>query len=144
MSDIGIRNHPVGSVCLWNGLIANIPTGWFLMDGTNGTSDLTSKFIRGAESGQDAGGTGGSDTHAIVEAEQAEHNHGTTDATHNHKIGGGGVESSAAGTTAGDFPNVGISANSATTTITVGNIGSGTAHENRPQFYQIAYIQRKT
>jgi len=144
MSDIGIRNHPVGSVCLWNGLIINIPTGWFLMDGTNGTNDLTALFIRGAASGQDAGGTGGTDTHAIIEAELAQHNHGLTDPTHLHAIGTSGGGAVVSGANTGDFPLSGAVAQSRVSSITIDSTGSGTAHENRPQYYQLAYIQRKT
>jgi len=144
MSDIGIRNHPVGSVCLWHGLIADIPRGWFLMDGTNGTNDLTAKFIRGAASGQDAGGTGGTDTHVLLEAELAAHNHGLTDPTHSHKVGGGLQTPNFFGLTRGDFVAGGGNALSRVTSISIDDAGTDTAHENRPQFYQIAYIQRKT
>lgn len=144
MSDIGIRNHPVGSVCLWHGLIVNIPRGWFLMDGTNGTNDLTAQFIRGADSGQDAGGTGGSDTHTIIEAELAAHDHSLTDPTHFHKVGGALQTPNFSGLRRGDFPIGGGNALSKVSGISIGSTGSGTAHENRPQFYQLAYIQRKT
>lgn len=34
-----------GFVAMWSGLVAAIPTGWQLCDGTNGTSDLRDKFI---------------------------------------------------------------------------------------------------
>jgi len=144
MSDIGIRNHPVGSVCLWHGLIINIPTGWFLMDGTNGTNDLTAKFIRGAADGQDSGGTGGTDTHTIIEAELAAHDHTLTDPTHTHSIGGAAPAPNFFGLTRGDFIVGGGTSLSRVSGISIGSTGSGTAHENRPQFFELAYIQRKT
>lgn len=37
-----------GIVCLWSGAIVDIPAGWQLCDGTNGTPDLRDKFIIGA------------------------------------------------------------------------------------------------
>jgi len=145
MSDLNApRNHPIGSVCFWNGFIANIPTGWFLMDGNNDTSNLTSKFIRGAANLQDAGATGGSDTHAVIEAELAAHDHSLSDPTHFHKVGGAEPTPNFPGLQRGDFPVGGGVAQSRVSSISIGSTGSGTAHENRPQFYQLAYIQRKT
>ena len=44
---------------MWAGLLANIPSGWYLCDGTNGTPDLRDKFIKGCSAGVDPGGTGG-------------------------------------------------------------------------------------
>ena len=35
-----------GIIVAWSGLIANIPTGWGLCDGTNGTPDLRGRFLR--------------------------------------------------------------------------------------------------
>ncbi len=43
-----------GMIVMWHGLIANIPTGWALCDGTNSTPNLTDKFIVGAAA--DSGG----------------------------------------------------------------------------------------
>ena len=31
---------PSGIICIWNKPIADIPAGWLLCDGTNGTPDL--------------------------------------------------------------------------------------------------------
>lgn len=46
---------PVGSIIIWSGTVASIPTGWQLCDGTNGTPDLRDRFVVGAR--QDSGGT---------------------------------------------------------------------------------------
>lgn len=54
---------PAGLIALWSGLLADIPTGWVLCDGTNGTPDLRDKFIKGSAAGIDPGVTGGSNTH---------------------------------------------------------------------------------
>jgi len=54
---------PSGLIVMWHGLIANIPTGWLLCNGTLGTPDLRDKFVKGAPPGIDPGGTGGSNTH---------------------------------------------------------------------------------
>lgn len=38
----------IGIICLWEGAIVDIPAGWQLCDGTNGTPDLRNKFVIGA------------------------------------------------------------------------------------------------
>ncbi len=43
-----------GLICFWNGAIADIPAGWALCDGTQGTPDLRDRFVVGAK--QDDGG----------------------------------------------------------------------------------------
>jgi len=50
-------------VFIYTGTIANIPKGYILCDGNNGTPDLAEKFIRGAADSQNAGGTGGETSH---------------------------------------------------------------------------------
>jgi len=40
---------PSGAIMMWSGTIATIPSGWYLCDGTNGTPNLTNKFIIGAD-----------------------------------------------------------------------------------------------
>jgi hypothetical protein len=39
---------PKGIIMLWSGLIENIPIGWKLCDGENGTPNLTNRFVAGA------------------------------------------------------------------------------------------------
>lgn len=77
---------PSGSILMWSGTIATIPSGWYLCDGTNGTPNLTNKFVIGADA--DDGGaaktsitgsatqTGGSKDAIVVE-----HSHGLSAAT---------------------------------------------------------------
>lgn len=48
---------------MWHGLLVNIPDGFALCDGQNGTPDLRGRFIKGAAAGVDPGSTGGSATH---------------------------------------------------------------------------------
>lgn len=50
---------PVGTVMLFHGLIGNIPDGFQLCDGTNGTPDLRDKFVVGAGGAYAEGATGG-------------------------------------------------------------------------------------
>jgi hypothetical protein len=39
---------PRGLVVLWSGRIAQVPAGWALCDGRNGTPDLRDRFVAGA------------------------------------------------------------------------------------------------
>jgi len=41
---------PAGSIILWSGSIASIPSGWALCDGQNSTPDLRGRFVMGAGS----------------------------------------------------------------------------------------------
>lgn len=53
----------VGIIAIWSGSLATIPAGWTLCDGTLGTPNLTSRFVRGASVGDPPGGSGGSGVH---------------------------------------------------------------------------------
>lgn len=65
-----------GMIVMWSGLLADIPEGWALCDGTNGTPDLLYRFVLGATSDVTIGSTGGTDIH----------NHDFTSNTHRHDI----------------------------------------------------------
>ncbi|MFT4680807.1 MAG: hypothetical protein ACI9YU_000639 [Flavobacteriales bacterium] len=42
----GVNNSmPQGGIIMWSGTNASIPVGWNLCDGSNGTPDLTDKFV---------------------------------------------------------------------------------------------------
>jgi len=36
---------PTGTIVLWSGTVATIPSGWFLCNGQNGTPDLRNRFV---------------------------------------------------------------------------------------------------
>lgn len=149
---------PKGGIMMWSGAINQIPTGWALCDGTNGTPNLKNRFIAGAGDTYTVGTTGGEAAHVLTAAEmpshthiQDAHAHGITDPGHAHipSINGG-----ASGTTRirGGGPdnmyNQGL-VNSNTTGISINNTiatnqntGGGAAHENRPPFYALAYIMK--
>jgi hypothetical protein len=115
---------PSGAILMWHGLIAAIPTGYILCDGTSGTPDLRSRFIRGAPASTEAGGTGGADTHTLSENEMPTHTHNMsrgTGATYNYNVN----SSSGSG---------GVTATTAT--------GGGAAHNNMPAYYQILFIMK--
>lgn len=72
---------PAGVIVMWGGLLANIPSGWVLCDGLNGTPDLRDRFIRGAANGANPGATGGSGNHTHADHPGLTHS-GTAVADH--------------------------------------------------------------
>ena len=66
---------PVGGIIMWSGATNNIPSGWALCDGNNGTPNLQDKFIVGAGSSYAVAATGGS-----ADATLVSHSH-TTNST---------------------------------------------------------------
>ena len=56
---------PIGGIIMWSGTIASIPSNWRLCNGSNGTPDLTNRFIIGA--GYDANTTGSLKAHTNIE-----------------------------------------------------------------------------
>lgn len=89
------RMVPVGGIIMYDGEIADIPAGFQLCDGTNGTPDLRDRFIIGAR--QDSGGqamtnvTGalsksGGSKDAIVVAHSHTGTTGTESANHSHPV----------------------------------------------------------
>ena len=58
-----LPDEVVGSIGLWSGTVVSIPPGWHLCDGTNGTPDLTDKFVVGAGTTYNPSDTGGSEFH---------------------------------------------------------------------------------
>ena len=64
---------PKGSIIIWTS--KDIPNGWAICDGTNGTPDMRDKFIVGASNNRDINVIGGSATTAIS-LEGLDHYHG--------------------------------------------------------------------
>lgn len=163
---------PKGGIIMWSG--TEIPKGWQLCDGTNGSPDLTNRFVVGSGGNYNIGDKGGLDQVALTIAEMPQHNHsGTTDNAGNHRhtgntsssgshthsvpneTGGSGsgvhfrIESQnrnrQQGRPAGshvhtlNMNNAGIHNH----TITTSNTGNSKAHENRPPYYALAFIQWK-
>jgi hypothetical protein len=56
---------PIGGIIMWSGTIASIPSNWRLCNGSNGTPDLTNRFIIGA--GYDTNTTGSLKAHTNIE-----------------------------------------------------------------------------
>lgn len=68
-----------GMILLWAGAIVDIPNGWILCDGNNGSPDLRNRFIVGAGDTYDPDDTGGA----------VDHTHTFTGDGHAHDIAAG-------------------------------------------------------
>jgi len=144
-------NVPIGAILMWSGQAVQqdsnlnptngVPVGWAICDGTNGTPDLRSRFIVGAQgtnqvagtdlTGYNTGDMGGEEFHQLTVPEMPSHTHGysdvwvSSDATYSGGgggFGGGGTTNA----TGGDPTN-----NNATL-----------PHNNMPPFYALAYIMK--
>ena len=150
---------PTGLISMWSGLVANIPAGWTLCDGTAGTPDLRGKFIVAA-----TGDTGGS-YNVNTTGGSADIPHPTVTESHtltvnqmpNHQHQGGSCNAyatkygtSTAGPTANRIVGSGlVSSDDSPLTSYVGG-GQGHSHnitfdgsgDNIPPYYAIAYIMK--
>lgn len=133
---------PTGLISMWSGLIANIPTGWALCDGTGGTPDLRGKFIVGYHAGDadyDAiGDTGGAKTVTLTANQQGK----LAARAMVDDIGGGTTSALAKLELSGlEVPrNGGSNQSSWGSSIQAPLSAAAEAHENRPPYYTLAYI----
>ena len=117
---------PVGGIIMWSGATNNIPSGWALCDGNNGTPNLQDKFIVGAGSSYAVAATGGSKDATLVS-----HTHNLL---YNHGSFGG--SSGAVTPRSGNTPvTPGISGR-------VSTEGSSATNANLPPYYALAYIMK--
>lgn len=120
---------PSGTIVMWWGSVATIPSGWVLCSGQNGTPDLRDRFVVGAGNNYAAGATGGEATHTLTVAEMP---------SHNHVLYGYAGLADDAGGVPGDI-NVGTAAGVPYTY----NAGGGGAHNNLPPYYALCFIMKQ-
>ena len=156
---------PKGGIIMWSGPIAEIPTGWALCDGTQGTPDLQGRFVVGYNS-EDMdydiiGNIGGEKAHQLTKEEIPIHEHsidhdhppftisggahGHTIETGNYGTSGESIVENADGRSSDNH----VSGGSHSHTVNVpnlsgysGSVGSDQPHENRPPYYVLAYIMK--
>jgi len=140
---------PIGSIMMWSGSVATIPAKWHLCDGTNGTINLQDKFIVGAGSTYAVAATGGEATHVLTTNEMPSHNHGgvtsvdSPDHTHNISTrSNSGTDIVGQGNNSGTLTSYATGGASVRHTHAITAQGGGAAHENRPPYYALAFIQR--
>lgn len=148
--DIGM---PDGTIVMWSGAVTDIPDGWVLCDGTNGTPNLQDRFILSINAGENPGATGGehekmlsavnlpSHTHAFTTNYAGNHSHGTRVENEDDFDRGnsqGGVDNFGGNGRGLESTTDGNHRHSGTTNAT----GSGAAFDIRPQFFKLAFIMK--
>ena len=58
-----VSGLPAGVIVMWSGSLDAIPAGWALCDGSDGTPDLSNRFVLGVGAAEYQGSTGGSHSH---------------------------------------------------------------------------------
>lgn len=75
-------------IIMWSGAVANVPSGWYICDGSNGTPDLRGRFVIGAGGAYSVGATGGASSVTLTTNELPSHGHtgttGTESSVHYH------------------------------------------------------------
>ena len=92
-------SFPSGGIIIWSGAANNLPNGWSLCDGSNGTPDLRNRFVVGASTGTgdttypglSVNATGGSANATLVSHSHTVDNHTHSDGTlvvdnHTHSV----------------------------------------------------------
>jgi hypothetical protein len=148
---------PTGIIVMWYGSVSNIPSGWYLCNGANGTPNLLDRFIVGAGNlyptggvniGNEYNGTGGLKDVALTVAELPSHSHTASDSGHTHIYqtyarNTGNNADSGRWISAKDNPlQIDLNTTTGYANITVQPTGSGVAHENRPPYYALCYIMK--
>ena len=123
-----------GMIILWSGSADNIPDGWALCDGNNGTPDLTDKFVIGAGKNYSVNDTGREAEHILTVDELPAHSHTLS--------GDSIINSTTTGTVAVATGGYFISTSNFETLNTTDAIGSGNAHNNIPPYYALCYIMK--
>lgn len=149
---------PSGTVLTWYGALGNIPSGFVICDGSNGTPDLRNRFVVGAGSDYTVGDTGGMASITLNTSQLPSHNHGISidgNGDHYHATMGENDANSpfgiyAWGSYCGSRGGIDWDNNLHKTSTngwhshsaSIGNTGGNQAHENRPPYYALYYIMK--
>lgn len=117
---------PPGTIVLWSGTNADVPSGWKVCDGNNGTPDLTDRFLVGNSGSTTGSGGTVSPTSALAHSSHT-HTMANTGSASGSNIGASGTTQSVIGTHAHTTPDT-----DATTV----------AAHSAFKYYKLAYIMK--
>lgn len=118
---------PTGGIIMWSG--ADVPDGWALCNGENGTPDLRGRFVLGVSETHKIGSVGGDEKVKLTTNQLPPHVHNydaVVDVGTSSQIGG-------------NLTNVKVYYQE---TRISGFTGGGEAHNNMPPYYTLAYIMK--
>lgn len=123
---------PSGVIVLWSGSSSNIPSGWSLCDGANGTPDLRNTFVLGAGDEYTVGDTGGEKEHTLTVAEMPSHSHKQRYSGHPtaHNVGPYMTGASGKHYSSRDAYS------------STNSTGGDQPHNNMPPYFALAYIMK--
>jgi len=149
---------PPGGVIMWSGAADQIPQGWALCDGQNGTPDLRNRFIVGAGGEYAVAAVGGEKLHQLTVGEMPSHTHIQNAHTHTqnphaHSTQNGfyidtdrtpNLVNAVNGGTHSDWSSAvqPATATNQNATATNQNTGGDQPHENRPPYYALCFIMK--
>lgn len=125
---------PQGSIIMWYGDIVNIPDGWTLCNGQNGTPDLQGRFVLGYGEGQGLTNRpmnqrGGEEMVTLSVEQIPAHSHSYSLPRGDTNWSNGNGNGVWGGNWGGFNPNT-------------GQTGGGHSHNNMPPYQVLAYIMR--
>ena len=127
---------PPGTILMWSGAVNQIPQGWALCDGTNGTPNLGSKFIVGVGGADNyaVGDKGGLERVTLTAAQMPSHKHAIDSSEGIWYYGSGWFNISSGGYDGNWGHNV--------TNPQTLYAGGDQPHENRPPYYALCFIMK--
>jgi len=146
---------PLNGIIMWSGRIKNIPDGWALCNGKNGTPDLSNRFIIGAIKddsgvGDTVGNSGGSSTITLTTANMPKHTHTFDDYVLPVRDGAIGSKYTQ-GWSKETLPKAGIGPQDVDNNndkalyrrdVPTGETGQGSSFDILPPYYALAFIMR--
>lgn len=147
---------PIGSIIMFNGAASNIPEGWHICDGTEGTPNLIGSFIKAAAA---SGATGGKTQIQLTTANIPNHTHSvltntlttSSSGAHTHTYTAP-VKGSSDNASDKDVMETSSTQNTSSagehthtinvSSIQLSSVGSGTPLDWEPKYYSLIYIMK--
>lgn len=160
LSGVSAQSHdygyvvPKGGIIMWHGSVDDIPKGWALCNGSNGTPDLSGKFIIGAGVRYRVDSTGGEERVTLSTSEMPAHRHSVSlkeagDHAHTYKVDTGAHGDFGTGLMGtGKWDNLAngmaptTSAGSHSHDATISSTGNSSSHNNLPPYYALCFIMK--
>jgi microcystin-dependent protein len=140
---------PVGAIKQFHGDPSEIPRGWVLCDGNNGTPNLLDKFVRSVPDGStDPGATGGSKSITLSTQQLPDHNHpvdltSVGDHDHEWEVNDEGND----GNQLVQFfnnvtPQTSTNGSHSHSSVALSNTGNGDSIDNQPNHTELLFIKK--